>query len=492
MKKIFLTIATALTLSAGLTSCGDNSDFWGLHSLTDEELAEMARQDSIAEANRQRINADLVLTYDVEFYISANSYDGGAVQVDMDQIATLFGVDKATLCENLDNGTGDVTPFAIEGTTHADNMGAGTSGTYWGHWWNADGNVCNWGEEAMVFTEFNGESETMNVGQYPGHLADGQTIKVIEALKYKDKRVAVVFNIKAVARGEVTATVVGTTNVQIAMSPQFDYSANPIAIPADEICKNLGISSMADAQFLCLNSDGSYCQETDDGWGFWIGKDGFKGSWGVETAAVMVGWDNGASEIAVLQMPEAMAAGESCVAHCAFLANNKVQLLDVAVSIKAYEDPETAPEGTPYTVEKDITLESTYNTDWDGAVVDVKEILRDAFKMTTYQIFSAIKSGDVKGYIDEVTEADPKYTADPPGYWLDGDGKAIEYADGLAYLMLEGTETELVLSMANHPDNCPPAGKTINTKYILTCNGGKVVFNVTLKINAAAAKKHRK
>lgn len=491
MKKIFLTLATALTLTAGLSSCGDNTDFWGLHNLTPEELAEMARQDSIAEANKQRINADLVLTYDVEFYISANSYDGTTVQIDMDQIATLFGVDKATLCQNLDEGTGDVTPFAIEGTTHADNMGAGTSGTYWGHWWNAEGNVCNWGDAAMVFTEFNGESEAMNIGQYPGHLADGQTIKVIEALKYKDKRAAVVFNIKAVTRGEVTATVVGTSAVQIAMSPQFDYSANPVAIPADDICKNLGISSMADAQFLCLNADGSYCQETDDGWGFWIGKDGFKGSWGVETAAVMVGWDNGASEVAVLQMPEAMTAGESCVAHCAFLANNKVQLLDVTVNIKAYEDPEVAPEGTPYTVEKDITLESTYNTDWEGDVVDVKETLRDAFKMTTYQIFSAIMSGDLKGYIGEVTEEDPKYTADAPGYWLDGDGKAIEYADGLAYLMLESSETELALSMANHPENCPPAGKTINTKYILTCNGGKVVFNVTIKVNAAAAAKKR-
>lgn len=493
MKKIFLTIATALTLSAGLTSCGDNTDFWGLHNLTDEELAEMARQDSIAEANRQRINADLVLTYDVEFYISANSYDGGAVQVDMDQIATLFGVDKATLCENLDNGTGDVTPFAIEGTTHADNMGAGTSGTYWGHWWNAEGNVCNWGDEAMVFTEFNGESETMNIGQYPGHLADGQTVKVIEALKYKDKRVAVVFNIKAVARGEVTATVVGTTNVEITMTPQTDYQGNPIAIPAADICKNLGISSMAEAQLLCLNADGSYCQETDDGWGYWIGKDGFKGSWGVETAAVMVGWENGDDFIEVLQMPDAMVGGESCVAHCAFMANNKVQLLDVTVNIKAYEDPETAPEGAPYTVEKTMTLESTYNTDYAGPEVDVKEILRDAFKMTTYQIFSAMKNGDLKGYIDEVTDEDPEYTAGAPGYWLDGDGKAAGYADGMAYLELHGSETELILAMGNHPDNCPPTGKTFSTKYILTCNGGKVILNLTIDIKAAAAaKKHRK
>lgn len=480
-------------LSLGLTSCGDNTDFWGLHTLTDDELAEMQRQDSIANARKQMINADLILTYDVEFYLSGNSYDGTTVEIDMDQIASLFGIDTQTMCDNLDNGTGNVTPFAIEGSTHADNMNSGTSGTYWGHWWDADGNVCNWGEGAMVFTEFNGSERKMSIGQYPGHLTDGQTVKVIEALKYKDKRVAVVFNITAVSRGEVKATVVGTSNVSIAMTPQGDYSSNPLDIPADEICKNLGISSMAEAQFLCLNADGSYCQETDDGWGFWINKEGYKGSWGVETAAVMVGWDAGAGNVGILQMPDAMAAGETCVAHCAFTANSKIQLLDVAVTITAYQDPETAPEGTPYAVEKDVTLESTYNTDWVGAQVDVKEILRDAFKMTTYQIFSAIKSGDLKGYIAEVTEADPTYTADAPGYWLDGDGKSTEWGNTenlpIAYLMLEGSETDLVLSMANHPENCPPAGKNITTKYILTCNGGKVTFNVTININAAASAK---
>lgn len=40
-----------------------------------------------------------------------------------------------------------------------------------------------------VFTEFNAEEGIMTVGQYPGKLAEGQTIKVIDALKYQDKRV---------------------------------------------------------------------------------------------------------------------------------------------------------------------------------------------------------------------------------------------------------------------------------------------------------------
>ena len=96
-----------------------------------------------------------------------------------------------------DNGV-DVSGFAIEGSNHADNLTMSTSGAPWGHWWNPDGNVTSWKNEAewpdykpTVFTEFNAEEGIMTVGQYPGKLAEGQTIKVIDALKYQDKRVAV-------------------------------------------------------------------------------------------------------------------------------------------------------------------------------------------------------------------------------------------------------------------------------------------------------------
>ena len=73
-------IAASLLLIAGcsafFSSCGDNENFWGPHTLTDDEIAEMARQDSIKQAQRERIDADLILEYTVEFYLSANSYDG--------------------------------------------------------------------------------------------------------------------------------------------------------------------------------------------------------------------------------------------------------------------------------------------------------------------------------------------------------------------------------------------------------------------------------
>ena len=157
MKKLSYILSGLLIAgsSAFFSSCGDNEDFWGPHTLTDDEIAEMHRQDSIAEENRKRINADLILEYTVEFYLSANSYDGAPVEIDMDKIASELGVDKDALGAAL-NGEGgiDVKGFAIEGSSHADNMTSSNSGAYWGHWWDKDGNVKNWGDEAMVFAEF--------------------------------------------------------------------------------------------------------------------------------------------------------------------------------------------------------------------------------------------------------------------------------------------------------------------------------------------------
>ena len=483
MKKLSYIVCSAL-MAAGtmLTSCGDNKDFCSEHVLTTDELAEMRRQDSIREAQRNMINADLILEYNVEFFISANSYDGAEVNIDIDKIASFFGLDVDQMCADLDEGTGDVVPFAIEGSTHADNMGGSTSGTYWGHWWNADGNVCNWGEDAMIFTEFYGENRILNVGQYPGHLTAGVPVKVIEALKYGDKRIAVVLNVIPQERGEVVATVVGTSEVSIALPPQGDYSSNPLALPVDEICAKLGIGSMADAQFLALNADGSYCQETDDGWGFWMDKEGYKGGWG-ENASVMVGWDAGSSELGILEMPDGLAVGESVVAHLAFVAGNKIQLVNVTVNIEAYQDPETAPEGDPVSIERDLNLSIAYNTDYAAVDEDVQEELRQAFKMTTYQIFSALNSGEMKVYLDEVSEEDPAYTAGTGEYWLTAEGKSCEWADGIAYGGLFATETSLVLEAGHHPENVSPAEKTeVKVNFVVACKGVTATYHVTFTV----------
>ena len=498
MKKLSIIIGCMLMVltSTMITSCGDNKDFWGAHILTDDEIAEMKRQDSIKEAQRNTINADLVLEYTAEVTISATSYDGVSVPIDCDKIAELFGISKDDLLASLGNdevGTAkDVVGFAIEGTTHADNMTMTNTGAAWGHWWDADGNVINWGDGAMTFAEFDPWEGAFNVGQFPGRLTDGQTIKFIEGLKYQDKRAAVVITLVAKGLEEVKASVVSTQKLSLETPPNDTYAA--IEVPgfdAAKVLSDLGVASFDEVAWVATNADGSYAQEySADAPGFWYDKEGFAGAWG-DNASVFTHFDAESQTVLIGQMPEQMPEGSEVTVMFGALANNKIAMVEIHVKTVAYQDPETAPEGTPESMEKNITITKPFDADWGSTdELDVKEELRQAFKMTTYQIFKAIKDGSLKMWVKEIgananEDGSPAYTGEAPGYWLDGNGDAVSFGEtSVAYVFLGYSETSLNIYGGNHPENCSPTGQTIKTKYIIECNGVTVTYNITFDITA--------
>ena len=500
MKKLSYILSGLLIAgsSAFFSSCGDNKDFWGPHTLTDDEIAEMERQEEIKRQQRERIDADLVLNYTVEFFISGNSYDGGDVKIDMDKIASEFGISKDALGTAL-NGDGgvDVTGFAIEGSTHADNMTSSNSGAYWGHWWDKDGNVKNWGDEAMVFAEFEyteGGEGIFHVGQYPGHLVADQEVKFIEALKYQDKRVAIVITAIGRERGEVKATVVASNKLTLETNPNDTYATVAVeGFDADAALSALGAGSWGDVAWVATNADGSYAQEySADAPGFWYDKEGFSGAWG-DNASVFATFQEG--QILIGQMPGQMTAGSTVTINFSAMYNNKIVENIITVTIKEYEDPETAPEGEPVSIEKDITLTKPYDAEWgDTEPLDVKEELRQCFKMTTYQIFKALKSGEMKMWVNEIGNkaneetGEPAYTGEAPGWWLNGEGAPVSYGEeSVAYVFLDASEEALYFYGGNHPENCSPNGQTIKTKYIIEYNGVTATYNITFNITAAAA-----
>nr|WP_321357651.1 DUF4859 domain-containing protein [uncultured Draconibacterium sp.] len=202
MKKIHILLILALIGTAGLFSCGDNEDFSNVHNLTDEEIAEIDRQDSIAEAQRNRINADLILEYSMDITISESSYDGGNLQIELDKIAEAFGITEEELLAGIggESGAPEIKGFAIDGSTHNDVSSAANTQAPWGHWWDADGDVVEYDSgNAVVFAEFYPENGYLSVGQYPGQLVDGQEVRFVEALKYNEIRVAVVITVNAMA-----------------------------------------------------------------------------------------------------------------------------------------------------------------------------------------------------------------------------------------------------------------------------------------------------
>lgn len=484
MKNLVLTVLAFLVI--GLVSCGDNIDFSKEHVLTAEEIAEMKRQDSVAKAEKERINANLVLNYTVDINISKTAYAGAMLAIETERIAELFEITKEQLLAGIagEAGAPEIKGFAIEWTTRADVGSASNTNAPWGHWWDINGNVTTWGADAMVFAEFNPETGEFHVGQYPGHLTDGDTIKFIECLKYNEKRVAVVITVLAHAPGQITAQVVNTQNLTINITPKADYSQDSLEFDHAKTLSDLGVASMSGVKFLGVNKDGSYSLETTTKNGFWYDKEGFVGSWG-DNASVFVTYGDGMlpNKIGIGQMPNKLAEGESYTIKYGFLANNKIEMLQIKVNVVGYVDPETPPTGTPTTLTRDINLSKPYSNDYASIKVDLKDIMRDAFKMTTHQIHKAIASGNLKVYLNNVPDpiVDPTYTADVPGYWIKADGTPGSWGESVVWCSIGHNDTSLYLFGGNHPDNAV-AGNKVTTKMIILCNGGQVILNITFEL----------
>ena len=484
MKNFQLYIVLA-ALFAGLFSCGDNEDFSALHVLTDAEIAEMHRQDSIAEAERNRINADLLLEYTVEATTSDVSWEAGMVTVEMDKIAELFGLTEAEVLAGIagESGAPEIKCFAIDWTTRADYANASTTNAPWGHWWGPEGDVTSWGDEInvpTVFCEFDYEAGEFFVGQLPGNLEPG-TIKVIEALKYNELRVAVVITINASAPGQLVADVVSTLDLSIDVTALSSYDGGEIQFDLDQALTDLGVSSIDEVKFIGVNEDGSYNQEPVTNNGFWYDMNGYVGSYGDDASVFTEYYIDNPGVIVIGQFPDHLAGDEVYNIKYGLFANDKIVMFNIAVNILGYQDPETAPAGDPADATLDVALTQAYNNTYARTTLDVKETLRNAFKMTTYQIHKAIGSGELKLYQGATSDTDPAYTSDVPGYWLKADGTVGEWSEGVVYCCLGHSETELYIYAGNHPDNAA-SGNTVTTTYIATLNGAAVTFNITYTI----------
>lgn len=476
MKKLsYILCALMLSSAVGLfSSCGDNEDFWSRHNLTDDEIAEMERQQRIKDSLRSVINADLILNYEVEFYLSANSYDGGSVDIDMDQIASLFNLSKNEVGQAL-NGDGgpDVKGFAIEGSTHADNMTSSNTGAYWGHWWDANGDVKNWGEEAMVFAEFWYDEETgegtFNVGQYPGHLTAGQSVEFIEAVKYQDKRVAIVIKATGVERGEVKAEIVATNELTLETEQDNNYVAvNVPGFDAAAALAALGAASWDDVAWVAVNADGSYAQEySSEPPGYWYDKEGFAGSWG-DNASVFTAFDG--ENIKIGQMPNAMEAGSTVTISYGALYNNKIVMNKITVIITAKSEI-----GGDVVATNELTLNTTPNNDYVPSVVP-------GFDAAATLAALGVNSWDGVKWTTQLADGSwaQDYNADAPGFWYGKDGYLGAWGeDASVWAHFDGEN----IVIGQMPEQMP-AGSEVTINFCATANGKIVKFVITVVVSA--------
>ena len=183
MKKLYYVfLLPALMLLTCVTSCGDYDmgEITGAHTLTDDEMEEIRRQDSIAEALRQQINADTILRYTVTDYL-ATTWTNQQLEIDISAIAACFGLTEEEVLAgiNQDTGAPTINGFAIQASTHQDyTLHRSTTNGPWGHWFDNNGDAGVYDDlnklgTLSFFCEWQGqpddedENNYFNVGQNP-------------------------------------------------------------------------------------------------------------------------------------------------------------------------------------------------------------------------------------------------------------------------------------------------------------------------------------
>lgn len=350
-----------MLLAGFAQSCGDNTDFSLAHVLTDDELAELARQDSIRQEMLKYIDADSVFYYEVTDYLSTQ-WTFKSLYIDMEGIGEVLGLTADQVADGIIgiDGAPDITKFCINGSTHADNKGSQTAAGAWGHWFDTNADAGTWDDLISLgtiafYVEWQGyadedtgardpEYDFFNIGQFPDKFTTPQEWTAYECLQYQDKRVCVAVNYKLIERGAIEGGIVGTQYLEVTL-PENPNSYDPTAVEfdLDAVLSALGLSEIdPDNDLTAYKEDGSFANEQNADRGFWFDKNGYVGSWGDDASAwISYGmiFEDEESEtivpnvIGVCLMPGATSAGDVYVHDFGFINGSSIYMLNITINV---------------------------------------------------------------------------------------------------------------------------------------------------------------
>ena len=108
-----------------------------------------------------------------------SDYSPTAVPLDKSAIALAFGLSESDLADKI--GT-DIRYYAVNPDQSFD---ANSTAIDPGHWYNAEGQVVSYGDQAVIYSEINKNTLTANIGQYPDRSVKGDSYLIKQALVYQ-------------------------------------------------------------------------------------------------------------------------------------------------------------------------------------------------------------------------------------------------------------------------------------------------------------------
>lgn len=129
---------------------------------------------------------DTTVYINAELAYDGSSYTSTRVQYDMAAISQALGLSTQQL-KSLGRTASSNPRFVgvdANGTIHTGTTTSTSSNTCYGHWFTAQGNVCNYDSSARIFAELYPDTYNCYVGQYPGRLTRGHTYTIRQAVQY--------------------------------------------------------------------------------------------------------------------------------------------------------------------------------------------------------------------------------------------------------------------------------------------------------------------
>ena len=126
-----------------------------------------------------KIPENIILTYDVPVTFSSTDYASSKVEVELQKLCQALSLTP----EQIRDKWGKDIIFA--GLNKDGSLNTTSTANEPGHWFDVNGNVCVWGEEAKVYSELDKENFIFKVGQYPGHCKIGEFYTIKQSFVYE-------------------------------------------------------------------------------------------------------------------------------------------------------------------------------------------------------------------------------------------------------------------------------------------------------------------